>query len=265
MRIRRSTFAMTLALGSLVFAAEAAASNLIYQGGPVIQVAKAVLIFWGPSFTNPASPDYVYAQTLIAYRNQLGTTREYNVITQYYEIVGGVRKYIKLSNLAAGTPDWFDSSTPPVNVTDAIAQGEVQRYLATHAVDGSTIYELFLPSTSYSSFDGETSCGGPSLGFCAYHNDVTFSGSTVVKYALQPYPSCSACQVSGWSAIENQEHFVAYTTRATVVNPELDSWYNALGMDGDSICLWSPPPFLDNGGAYPYEWSNLASGCVKWR
>ena len=86
-----------------------------------------------------------------------------------------------------------------------------------------------------------------------------------MKYAVQPYPSCSACQVSGWSAIENQEHFVAYTTRATVVNPEFDSWYNALGLDGDSICLWSPPPFLDNGGAYPYEWSNLASGCVKWR
>ena len=76
MRIRRSTYTMTLALGVLVFAAEAAASNLIYEGGPVIPVAKVVDIFWGPSFTNPASPDYQYAQGLIAYRNQLGTNRE---------------------------------------------------------------------------------------------------------------------------------------------------------------------------------------------
>ena len=265
MRIRRSMCAMTFALGVLAFAAEAAAGNLIYEGGPVIPVAKAVDIFWGPSFSNPASPDYQYAQALIAYRNQLGTNREYNVITQYYQIVGGTRQYIRLSNLAAGTPDWFDSSTPPVNVTDAVAQGEVQRYLATHAADASTVYEVFLPATSYSSFDGETSCGGPSVGFCAYHNSVSPLGSTVVKYAVQPYPSCSACQVSGWNAIENQEHFVAYTTRATVVNPQFNSWYNAQGLDGDSICLWSPPPFLDNGGAYPYEWSNLASGCVKWR
>ncbi len=264
MRFRGWMGATALACGLLAFAAPAAASNLIYEGGPVILVAKVVDIFWGPSFQDPMSPDYQYARILMAYRNQFGTNREYNVITQYYQVVGGVKQFIQLSNLAAGTPDWFDTSTPPANVTDADVQAEVQRYLATHAVDASTIYEVFLPRTSYSSFNGETSCGGPSLGYCAYHNDVSPSGSTVVKYAVQPYPSCSACQVSGWTAVENQEHFVAYTTRSSVVNPTFSSWYNALGMDGDSICLWSPPPFLDNG-AYPYEWSNLASGCVKWR
>jgi hypothetical protein len=55
----------------------------------------------------------------------------------------------------------------------------------------------------------------------------------------------------------------AYTTRATVVNPRFNCWYDAQGNDGDDICLWSPPPFLDNGA--PTPWSNLAGGCVKWR
>ncbi len=255
---------LALSCGLLAFAAEAGA-NLIYQGGPVIQVAKVVDIFWGPSFSNPRSPDSVYAMTLQAYRNQFGTNREYNVITQYYQIVGGVKQHIELTNLAAGTPDWFDSSSPPTDVTDADVQAEVQRYLATHTADASTIYEVFIPSTSYSSADGQTSCAGPSLGYCAYHGVIDASSpAAAVKYAIQPYPSCAACQVAGWTAIENQEHFVAYTTRATVVNPLFDSWYDAMGMDGDDICLWSPPPFLD-AGAYPYEWSNLASGCVKWR
>ncbi|HVR07092.1 MAG TPA: hypothetical protein VMW75_03525, partial [Thermoanaerobaculia bacterium] len=136
---------------------------------------------------------------------------------------------------------------------------------AMHPADASTIYEVFLPKASYSSFGGETSCGGPSLGYCAYHNDMSLSGSTQVKYAVQPYPSCTACQVSGWSAVQNQEHFVAFTTRSAVDNPDFNAWYNAQGVDGDAVCLWSPPPFLDNGYAYPYEWSNLASGCVKWR
>jgi hypothetical protein len=265
MRIRGLMHATLLPCGLLAFAVEAAAiSNQMYEGGPVIRVARAVDIFWGPSFSDPTSPDYQYARILIAYRNQLGMTREYNVITQYYQIVNGVKQFIELTNLGAGTPDWFDSSTPPHDVTDADVQAEVQRYLATHAADASTIYEVFLPTTSYSSFEGETSCGGPAVGYCAYHSTLTPTLSPLVKYAVQPYPSCGGCQVSGWSAVENQEHFVAYTTRATAVNPTFNSWYNSMGLDGDSICLWTPPPFLDNG-AYPYEWSNLASGCVKWR
>ena len=168
------------------------------------------------------------------------------------------------TNLAAGTPDWFDTSTPPTNVTDAAAQAEVRRYLALHPFDASTIYEVFLPSTSYSSTGGGTSCGGPNLAYCAYHN---FTGGTAspVLYAVQPYASCSACQVSGWTADQNQDRNVAYTTRSTVVNPRFNSWYDPSGQTGDDICAWSPPPFLDGGFGYPYEWSNAAHGCVKTR
>src|SRR5438128_1118358 len=55
------------------------AQNLIYHtGAPVIQVAHVVFIFWGPSFSNPLSPDSTYAQTLQNFRNQYGTNPEYN-------------------------------------------------------------------------------------------------------------------------------------------------------------------------------------------
>jgi len=256
--------AMALSCCLLGFAADAGA-QITYHGGPVIVSAKVVNIFWGPSFA-PGGADSGYASTLSVYRNQLGTTREYNVITQYYQIVGGVRQFIQLSNLAAGTTDWFDTTLPPTNVTDTIARNEIRAYLATHAVDSSTIYQLFLPLSSYSSVGTATSCGGPGLSFCAYHGTFNLStGSTAVKYAVQPYESCSACQVSGWSAAQNEEHFVAYTTRVSVTDPLHTAWYdNTSGIEMDDKCLWSPPPFLD-GGAYPYEWSNLAGGCVKWR
>jgi hypothetical protein len=257
--------AMTLSCCLLGFAATAGA-QITYHGGPVIVSAKVVNIFWGPSFVTGGA-DFLYAQSLIGFRNQFGTNHEYNVITQYYQVVGGVRQFIQLSNLAAGTTDWFDTSLPPANVTDTIARNEIRAYLATHAVDASTIYQLFLPASSYSSFGTATSCGGPGLSFCAYHS--TFSlvtGSTAVKYAVQPYESCSACQVSGWSAAQNEEHFVAYTTRASVTDPLRNAWYdNATGIEMDDKCLWSPAPFLDGGLGYPYEWSNLAGGCVKWR
>jgi hypothetical protein len=237
--------------------------NLIYHGGPVIISAKMVFIFWGPNFQNPSSPDYQYARTLQAFRNQFGTTPEFNVITQYYQNPG--TQHIQLTNLGSGTGDWFDTSTPPTNVTDAIVQGEVNAYLASNAFDASTIYEVVIPSSSYSSDGTATSCGGPNLTYCAYHGFFN-SGSNAVKYSIEPYPSCSGCQVSGWSDVQNQEHFVCHETREAVTDQQLNAWYDRSGNEADDKCAWSPTPFIGTGGySYQYEWSNASRRCVKTR
>jgi hypothetical protein len=253
-----AVFLASFAIG----AAQAVAAGLTYHGGPVIVSAKVVDIFWGPSFANPASPDFAYAQTLTAFRNQFGTTPEYGILTQYYQIVGGVQTFVQLSNLGSGTADWFDTSTPPTNVTDTAVRAEIQRYLATHAFNGSTIYEVFLPATSYSSSGSSTSCGGPSLAYCTYRDFFT-NGSSKVKYSVQPYASCSGCQVSGWTAAQNQEDFVAQSTRTVVINPLFNGWYTDTGVEGQALCAWSPTPFLSGGYGYPYDWSNLVMACVK--
>ncbi len=255
--------ALVLSVCLLGFAAKAGA-QITYHGGPVILSAKVVNIFWGPTFAT-GGIDNIYATTLSLFRNQFGMTREYNVITQYYQIVGTTQQFIQLSNLASGTADWFDTSTPPTNVTDTIARNEIRAYLATHAFDPSTIYELYLPPSSYSSSGSATSCGGPSLSYCTYHDFIT-SGANRIKYTVQPYQSCGGCQVAGWTAAQNQEHFVAYATRATVTDPLRTAWYdNASGIEMGDKCLWTPAPFLDGGFGYPYEWSNLTHTCVKIR
>ncbi|MBV8201767.1 MAG: hypothetical protein JOZ15_14185 [Acidobacteria bacterium] len=240
-------------------------NNPTYQGGPVLVQAKVVFIFWGPSFANVASPDYQYAQQLQAFRNQYGTNGEYNVITQYYQIVNGSKQYIQLSNLGAGTPDMFDTSTPPTNVTDGDVQNEVANYLSTYAFNASTIYEVVIPSTSYSSYGNEDSCGGPNLYYCAYHSSYT-SGSNNVIYSIEPYPSCSGCQWSGWTNAQNADHFVCHETREAVTDPLGNAWWNTrTGNELDDQCAWSPSPFLSGGYGYQYEWSNASGGCVKTR
>jgi hypothetical protein len=241
--------------------------NLIYHtGGSVIPVAHVVLIFWGPSFNDPTSPDSTYASTLQNFRNQFGTTPEFNTITQYYQTIGSVTSFIQLSNLALGSADWFDTTTPPTNVTDAIVQQEVQRYLSSHATDYSAIYEVFLPSSSYSSDGTSTSCGGPNLAYCAYHSHYNDSLGKAVKYSIEPYPSCSGCSVSGWTAVQNQEHFVCHETREAVTDALGNAWFDRRGYEADDKCAWSPTPFIGTGGySYQYEWSNAASGCVKTR
>jgi hypothetical protein len=228
---------------------------LSYNGGPTITSAKVVFIFWGPTFSNPGSADYTYAQTLIAFRNQLGTTPEYQVITEY--------SGIQLSNLGTGTADWFDTSAPPANVTDTSAQGEVNLYLASHTFDASTVYEVVLPSTSYSSSGTATSCGGTSVQYCAYHGWIG-SGASATKYAVEPYPSCAGCQYSGWTAAQNLEHFVTHETREAVTDPTGTGWLDAFGNEADDECAWAPPPFLVGGYGYQFEWSNAANDCITY-
>jgi len=261
---------LALSCGLLAAAANAADSRVIYtpargailpkagnvtnHGGGVIVSAKVVFIFWGPSFNNAASPDYAYARTLQADRNQFGTTPEYRTILEY-----GVQP----SNLGSGTPDWFDTSAPPVKVTDAKVQSKVNSYLASHAFDASTIYEVVIPSASYADSGGSTSCGGPSLAFCAYHSWIG-SGSNAIKYTIQPYPSCSGCQVAGWTPVQNQELFFCHETRETATDPTGGGWWDSSGLELDDKCAWAPPPFFGTGGfAYQWEWSNKARACVK--
>lgn len=237
-------------------------SNLVYHsGGAVIPVAHVVMIFWGPSFTG-AGTDAQYAQTLQNFRNQFGTTPQYNVITQYYQNLGTGNEFIQLTNLAGGTADWFDTSTPPTNVTDADVQAEVLRYLQSNAFDSTAIYEVFIPSTSYSSDGTSTSCGGPNLAYCAYHGHFSNAGRDI-KYSIEPYPSCSGCHASGFTVVQDQEHFVCHETREAVTDADLNAWFDRRGFEADDKCAWTPAPFIVNGYGYQYEWSNAASGCVQ--
>ena len=257
---RVSKLASALSFSLLTLAGSAAsAANLTNHGGPVITSVHVVFIFWGPSFNNASSPDHTYATTLQAFRDQLGTTDWYGVLKQYC----GSSGCIGLSNLGGGTPDLFDPSTPPTNVTDSAVRAEVNRYLATHAYNSSTVYEVVIPSTSYSSSGTSTSCGGPSLAYCAYHGHYSATSGTVV-YSIQPYPSCSGCKVSGWSNVQNQEHFVFHETCDAVTNP-VNGWYDSTGNQVCDKCAWSPTPFLDGGYGYQYVWSNANMACVRTR
>ncbi len=284
MKIRGLKSALVLVCGLLAVAANAAPNriikmpirgavnpaaldkaNLTNHGGPTITSAKVVFIFWGPSFATGGA-DHTYATTLQAFRNQYGQTGEYNVITQY----SGIQK----ANLGSGTADWFDTSTPPHEVTDSIVQSEVSAYLAGHgAFNNSTIYEVVIPSSSYSDDGaGDDSCGGPNLQYCAYHSDFS-SGANDVKYAIEPWPGCSGCKVSGWTNVQNEEHFVCHETREAVTDADGNAWWdNSNGFEADDKCAWSPTPFRVTGTdgtgnvyGYQYEWSNSGSHCVQTR
>jgi hypothetical protein len=226
-------------------------ANLTNHGGGVIASPHLVYLFWGPQFCGGGS-QVAYASTLQAFRNLFGSTPEWKTINQY-----GVNSPV---NLAAGSADGFDCSTPPINVTDAIVQSHVNAYLSTHAFDNSAIYEVVIPSTSYSSSGGSTSCGGPSLAYCAYHGSYSTGGHTA-KYSIQPWPSCSGCAIAA-TAVQDQEVFVCHETREAATDPVNGWWDGTTGQEADDKC--ASLIFVGTGGyTYQEEWSNADRMCVK--
>ena len=227
------------------------AQGLVDHGGPVITAPKVVLIFWGFGTGNS------YTAACQSFRSN-GMNAYINMLAQYRNAGASAP-----ANMGGSANDVFDTSTPPQNVTDALVQSEVKKYFGG-AEDASTIYEVFIPSTSYSSDGTSDSCGGPSLAYCAYHGHFA-DGARDVKYSIQPYPSCSGCQTSGFNDNQNQDHFMIHETREAISDEDLNAWYDRRGNEADDKCAWSPTPFIDQttGFAYQYEWSNSAGGCVK--
>jgi len=235
----------------------AGGQNVTYHGGPVIHSARVVAIFWGPSW-GTGGADSATATHITQFFNQFGTSSHYATITQYYDSAGNIQTS-RLGNTA-----WFDPSTPPANVTDAAVQGEglTGTLPAGVTFNASTVYEVFLPASSYSSDGNRTSCGGPNLYYCAYHGSFS-NGGRDIKYAAMPYPSCGGCQSAGFTTAQNFDHFSCHETREAVTDPDGNAWYDKRGYEADDKCAWSPTPFVDNGFGYQYEWSNAAGGCVK--
>ncbi|HEU5400374.1 MAG TPA: hypothetical protein VFU86_03390 [Terriglobales bacterium] len=249
-------------------------TNLSYHGGGTITNAKVVPIFWGAAWSTNSTLNHI-AQSLTNYIGGNGSTvpgygktGEYNVITQYYGING-----VLINQSALGTVAIYDSNNPlPANgnVTDAAIQAEVNA-VTGGTPDPSTIYEVFLPTGTYSSDGNATSCGGPNLTYCAYHGNFNLNGIDT-KYASMPYPSCGGCQSSGFNDTQNFEHFISHETREAVTDEDGTAWFDRRGYEADDKCAWSPTPFTDSstgtntdgsGFAYQYEWSNASSSCVK--
>jgi len=231
----------------------ARSQNLTYHGGPVIHSARVVPIFWGPSWGAGGS-DAAIATNIQSFFGQFGTSAEYNTITQYSDGAGAIQ------TTSLGNTSFFDSTTPPTNVTDAIVQQEVLKAVAVVGFDASTIYEVFLPATSFSSDGTATSCGGPNLQFCAYHGHFT-SGGLDVKYSSMPYPTCGGCQEPGWTTAQNFDHFACHETREAVTDEDLNAWFDRRGFEADDKCAWVNL-FISGGFGFQPEWSNAAGGCV---
>jgi hypothetical protein len=242
--------------------------NLTYHGGPVIQNAKLVYIFWGWS-SSGAVGSGEFTSELIGFR-QYGMPGHLGMLDQYNATQSA-------GLLNSGVPDVFDPVAPPPSISDADVQHEVQKYFHDQ-VDPYTIYMVVLPSgvTVTAPNGTDRSCSVSGGKFCGYHwhfwDNGTY-GSTDARYGVIAYPECSVCHPSGWSDAMATEMWVLHEGREAMTDPHIDAWYDSVGQEADDKCsnlpftqfAPKPPPYYSGFFTFGYqqEWSNADRRCVQ--
>jgi hypothetical protein len=276
------------AVPSRGLSAAATGSNLIYNGGPVLDTNTAYAIFWAPS-NYPMASGY---QSLIkrffadvaAATDAGATTNAYFADTQYgpgtvgstatkagslhnFSTYGGA--YVDTSPIKNGCRDRYTS----ICVTDSQVSSEVTSALSKAGWSAGTgkIFFMFTPKGVGSCYS-TNSCSFSQ--WCAYHS---WSGNLL--YANMPFADTvsRACDVGyhpNSSVDPNADATINVTSHEhneSITDPFGSAWFSSNGSENGDLCAWTFGTVGSNQANQtlngdPYilqrEWSNLSSGCV---
>jgi hypothetical protein len=263
-------------------------SDLIYNGGPVLDTNTAYAIFWAPS-NYPMASSY---QSLItrffgdvaAATHASATTNAYFADTQYgpgtvgssattagtlanFSTFGG--STVDTTPIKNGCRDRYTS----ICVTDSQVQSEVASVLSRKgwSAGSGKIFFLFTPKGVGSCYSSN-SCSFSQ--WCAYHS---WSGNLL--YANMPFADTvsRACDVGYHpnSTIDpNADATINVTSHEhneSITDPFGSAWFSSNGSENGDLCAWTFGTVGSNQANQtingdPYilqrEWSNLSSGCV---
>jgi hypothetical protein len=248
-------------------AGAAAASGARYLGGPVMLGTNHIYYVWYGNWNGNSATailDYLAAH--------VGGTPYWNIETTYFEIDGGVKKYVSNSLTFGG--EYFDNYSHGKSLSDsavlAVVENAINRQLP---LDASGIYFVL------ASADVKETSGFCTV-YCAWHDHATFRG-TDLKYSFVGDPDAcpSACEPApghspnGNPAADAMAGIIVHTLDETVIDPDLNAWQCNFGNECADLCSFGPP-FTCNGaladviwGAHcfyvPENWKNAGTGgCV---
>ena len=277
-------------------------SPLLYNGGPVQQSSAVYSIFWVPgSYSLPAG----YANRVSQYFRDVAhdsyrTSNVYSSDTQYYQLVGDVKRFASYSVSYKrafvdtdplppnGCPNYllFDGSMSKNCITDAQIEAEVRSVIAAHhlPVGLSSEYFVFTPqglaSCGDSSALAQGGCYAPFSfdGYCAYHSSTTDTASAVL-YANMPYADISGCrygQSPNGDPADAVVNAVSHEHNETITDPLGNGWSDRAGNENGDKCSTSLGTPIGHTGLGTFnqvinghryllqrEWSNRSNTCVQ--
>jgi len=262
-------------------------ANLVYHGGPIMKKNFTYAIFWEPSHLQTGAPTSVsptYNKLIKRYFKDVGGNGLYNANTQYYQIIGGNKTFIKNVSKLAGA--WVDTANYPASgcndpatpgncLSDSQIQAEVTHAIAVNGwvASPTNMFYVFTSKGEGSCFNNSSVCAFTY--YCAYHGAF---GSTI--YANMPYtgtdlggcgtPTTPNNDIDADSTINVTSH----EQMEAVTDPHLNAWYDPSGAENGDLCAWNFGAMDADGGKanqvwnghfyiLQMEWSNKQSKCVQ--
>ena len=240
--------ALALACGLLATATGAAAGNLIYHGGPVIVSAKVVFDLLGAELQQRRFPRL---------RLRPGAAGLPQPARHQRRLAG--------PHPVLGDPARRTSAREPRTVRQLDAADQRHRREGAeqgHGLSGEprVRQQRHLPGRHsqhllfVERFEHLLRWTEPRL--CSYHSSFT-NGSSMVKYMILPYPSCSGCQGAGWTTGQDTEHSLLRDPGRRD-RPDGNRLVRNAGLEIDQKCAWASPPPITISTICGKAWSNSA-------
>jgi len=230
------------------------ATPLIYHSpGPVMQSGVTTFaIFWVPAKLQNGGATSMTAHYQAVQKNLLSDYPGHGIgnnSTQYFQIIGGVKKFIQNSGGLGGffvdtsaypASGCSDPATPGNCITDAQIQAEIAKVMGLKGWTGGLnhMFLLFTSSGEGSCFDsGSTSCAYTQ--YCGYHG---FFGAGPTIYSNHPFGDLSSCQVPGTPspngdpAADAASTVVTHEVTEAITDPELNAWFDSSGAEIGDKC-----------------------------
>jgi hypothetical protein len=236
----------------------ASCTSTTYNGGPLMQEAKIVLVMWSASAAYKDDLSKFYAA--IVQSPYMDWLREYDVPPQ--TIVRGS---------FAGA--FVDASPPSSTTVDEVQdiQPELARLVDAGLVpppDANTLYMIHFPPGVIITQAGDPSCNGQgNNSWCAFHGNIQH-GAAMLRYGVIPDMSDSGC-ASGCNIGNSSDPFIATTGSAshemmeTITDPDDSTGYldNSCDELADMCDELTTP---GSAGGYTVEliWSRKQMACV---
>lgn len=241
-------------------------SNLIYNGGPVVEgTANVFAIFWEPTGSVVSTN---YNSLIQRFVNDVHGTVWYQILSQYKDSSGAG----PVTGRLAGT--FVDTRSYPSNpMFDSDVQAEVSHAQSLNGWTSSNnnLFLVFTAKNENECFDTtQSECTFTT--FCGYHS---FFGTNTI-YAFLPYTgtSLSGCgvprtpnnNIDADSTINVTSHEFA----ESVTDPLLNAWFDSSGQEIGDKCNFNfattnsaNGDTILNGDAYEIqqEWSNTRRAC----
>lgn len=233
--------------------APAAASDLVYHGGPIQDSPHVYLVFWGKQWTSDKNGVQAYLTNFFSGLGRTGDNWS-RVASQY---TGRGKHPTFTGSVLKGT--FVDSAAnAPTNMSASAIANEARKGASHFGVSGVNVNIIVV------SPHGTHPDGFPNAGFCAYHDATGGLPYTNMPYVLDAGSSCGqgilGGKLDGFSIVAGHEYMEAVT------DPQPPSgWVARNGEENGDICAWKGLHKLSlSTGSFAVQptYSNAVHGCA---